>query len=1081
MAKINFTTPQQKAIDSSGKNILVSAGAGSGKTAVLSERVIQKVIKGIPIESLVVLTFTNAAAKEMKMRIRNKLMNEEPTENITNAIQALDASHIQTFDSFALFILKKYGYYQNISKNVSIGDSVRITLLKKAMIDELFLTYYEQEDEAFLDYIKTYEIKDDKTLKEQIIYFHNQLVMHTNFDELLEKFTLDYFNESTFNRLFNRFLDQIKETQVAFKRSLDSLYETLDSDIAIQYVDTVYHAFSILLKTEDYDTLYHFIQSNPSLPNSASTTKKLNAEENTLDKDRLDVERADLKKMLDRLKNDYLIKPKEAHYKDFINSSKHIPIIKTLIKQLDERYLNAQIEREMMDFSTVARLAYKIITENSLVKEELTSSIHEVMIDEYQDTNHMQESFIHAITENNVYMVGDVKQSIYRFRHAEPKLFTDKYNRYQKDETGMNIDLNANFRSRKEMLDDINTVFKSFMDHAIGGVAYTDNQMLKYGNKTYDNATDDYMDYGLQLDLIDASTLDEDSPYTKDEIEIFHIAQDINKKIAHGKIYDESIKSMRKVSYKDFTILVSVSTRFEQIKQILEFHKIPVNIIKSDPFINYHDIDFYRHILKTIYALTDDAYYKDHFKHSFLSLTRSYCFEYKDDDVIKQVMQLPKRLNQLKNHHYLEAFQPFFTQLLTLKDNVTTLTIENLWQEIIDAFNLYEHLVKLKDTASAVNRLDYLCLMIRRLTQEGFTLKELVYYFDQMLELELDVEFEVATSHDGDYVTLMTIHKSKGLEFPIVYLPHLNHRFNRQSMRSYHFDLDLGFLFEHVDQGLTQSFLYPLKRDLDLKEDISERMRLLYVALTRAKEACIIPMVLDKVKPFRFNDDGMMLDYDRIHNLSSFYDMFIAIQDQLSHRINSYDASRYPLTLDYQYTKTFTPYKNGSKEIKTYIPYEQPLKTEALTSFSAKIDTLLTPSQLDNIAFGNLMHHYLELINFTRNPFDQITQITENKAHQQLLESFFNQPLFSKISIKKAYKEFPFALEDEELTTTGYIDLLLETEEAFIIIDYKLKTIDKEAYVNQIKGYESILKRLSDKTVTGYLYSIIDKTFRKIL
>lgn len=1080
MAAIKFTPEQEKAIFTNDTNILVSAGAGSGKTAVLSERVVEKIKQGIPLEQLVILTFTNAAAKEMHLRIRKKLQSIENNPRVIEALKSIDAANIQTFDSFALSILKRYGYELNISPTARIMDTVSASLLKKSIIDELFNRLYEENNRAFLAYVKTFENKRDDALKSQIIAYHQALSMHTDFSHRLKFYTENFFTKDHFDHLFKLVINQIRVYQTALKETLSNLLTTLSHEAALIYAESLYDAYKGIFDEENFNQLVLNF-SRLAIPNSSATSRLLNKEDASDQKSLLDQAKKTAQTITKKLEP-YLTQSREAHFKDFMKSSVHMPIIKTLILGLEEALIKTQMEEDSFEFSTVARLAYTIIKDNPSIQETLKKSIHEVMIDEYQDTSSMQENFIALITDNNLYQVGDIKQSIYRFRHAEPKLFTEKYSLYAKGESGINIDLNKNFRSRKEVLESINTLFKPLMDDAIGGVIYNEAQALKFGNNTYNNHQDNSTNYGLELQEIVLDDTLKEMPYNQDEIELFLVAKDILKTVNHAKIYDESIKALRPVKFSDITILVNVSTRFELIKKILEYHQIPVSTKRSEAFIDYYDMDLYRHLFKLIHALKDEAYFEQTFKHSFLSVLRSYAFNIDDDTIIKNTIKLPKQLADFTPNLLTGAIKPIFENLMELAHMARDCSLTTLWETLIKRFDLYEKSITLDDTERVLLRMNHLSHMIQGLTRDGKTLTYLVEYFDGIKEDALDIEFEPRGMHEGDTVTLMTIHKSKGLEFPIVYLPHLNHRFNRSNQSRFDFDLTLGFLMPFEDEGLNKSCFYALKNDIDLREDLSERLRILYVALTRAKEKLIIPILpKDKELLVQYDNRDIMLEGDRLLGVNNYHDIFLLLKERFESLTKSININTLDLTKNYQYKKALSDYVSVSKTPKhyqTYTPKETTLNDQ---SFSAKITELISKESLESVAFGNLMHGYFELINFKEDPFSQIESLKIDPSHKALLKAFFNQDLIKSLNVMNAYKEFPFALTNEESTLTGYIDLLLETPKSFIIIDYKLKNIDKEAYVNQLEGYESILKTISNKKVEAYLYSIIDAQFKKII
>ncbi len=1080
---MKWTKAQAKAIYEDNKNILVSAGAGSGKTAVLSERVAQKVRQGVPVDQLVVLTFTNAAAKEMKIRIRKKLQNDT-SHYAKAAIEKLDSTHIQTFDSYALFIVKKYGYLKNLSKQITIGDPIRMQLAYKHHLDAIFLNQYEEQNQAFLDYIDAYTIKDDAVLKEQILYFYTQLGLFPDFHEALDYYTKSIFTESAFETTFKTYETLIKTRLDSVKDELYDLDARMTHSVAQDFVRDLIDTLSPLFNAETFDAMFNQATTMPALPTLRSISRTLKEDDEEAALDDLKAARDAIKKLLDKDILPLLSQSKDAHFQDFMDAKTHIPIIKELLESLYISMRQFQFDHEIMDFSTIARLAIELVKENPSVQQELVGSIHEVMIDEYQDTSKLQDTFISLITDNNTYQVGDVKQSIYRFRHAEPSLFTKKYKHYQTDNNSMVIDLNANFRSRKPVLDDINTVFQYIMDESVGGIDYEGNQRLTFGNTTYETHINDKQTYGLEINPYTDEDVDvylKEKSLSLEEMEFFYIANDILNKVGTYEVFDSDLNRLRKARFDDFAILISVSSQFEAFKQIFEYKGIPLAINKNEPFLNYIDIDAYRNLFKLLYALTDAEYYKKHVKHAFLSVARSYLFDFSDDEIITQLNALPKN-TILKEDAILNTFTSLFGPLFELRDQVDSMPLNRLFKTLSDTFNFHQKTIHLPHTKSALARLDYLTSLIHSLTKDGYHLGSIVDYFDYMVEEGLDVEFASDQSDAANKVQMMTIHKSKGLEFPIVYLPSLHRMWNRSTMKNYAFSETYGMLMPHDADGLKQSYLFELHKDDQRKEDTSERLRVLYVALTRIKEKGIIPLYMNMTeKHYHYDENDRIKAFERSRYYKHFNDVFKSIIDNLSSLLSPISLSDYDLNKHYKIDKKpleLTVENTQEKAYETGLVVEtKPPKTR----YSKEVTTLLDPDTLSAIEQGNTMHAYFELINFFKPVEPQIERLTDNIHHQALLKAFFNNELIQSINPINVYKEFPFYQENEEGQAEGYMDLLLETDTQFIVIDFKLKTINKDSYKDQVKGYISLLETMTTKPIKGYLYSIIDKTFLNVV
>jgi len=1071
---VKFTEKQLEAIHTINTNILVSAGAGSGKTAVLSERVLEHVKQRCDIDQLLILTFTNAAAKEMKGRIRKKIeASAMKNPKLLTDLAKIDQAHITTFDSFALFILKKYGYLKNISKQISVADNILMNDQKNKTIECLFERYYASNNQAFFNYLDAYVQKDDDVLKAQIIMFADQINLHYDREKLLDNLTDHFYNDEMFEELFKRYEGMLFEMVEAIHDTAKTLFDLSLSEEALEMVNKIYDHLTPLFKVNNYDDLCVVL---PALKRMPAFSKKI--------KEDLDEETI---KLIETIKSsittDQLKKlklkvqmHKAEHKAAFYASSEHLGIIKTLIESFHQDMVDFQVQHEMFEFSMIARLALDIIYEFDHVRTAIKNSLYEVLIDEYQDTSFMQESFIEAITENNVVMVGDVKQSIYRFRHAEPDLFVEKYYDYQKGHGGHLIDLNLNFRSRKEVLSAINQVFIPTMDETVGGVAYTTQQQLEFGNKSYEAHQDPLQDYGLKVLTIDKLKETELlEVFSTREAEIFVIAHDIlNRVKARQMTFDEG--TLRPAHFGDFAVLLDRKTNFDLFKQIFEYVGVPLKVHKEEDFVDTEAIAVLRNLLILIDGLHDKDRYQSQFKHAFYSVARSFLLQRDDQDCIEQMLVF--EAERYNRETVLPSFEALFDKLEALAYYAKNYPLDEVLFEVLSRFDFYQKITYLEKTDQVKFRLDALLDIGMNLSKEGYLLKAFIDYLEMAKNADQDIQITTNQSTDDEAVHLMTIHKSKGLEFPYVYMGHLEYRFQIASMRNYDFDKSLGFIMKHFNEGLADHFVKDIKALKDKTEDISERLRVLYVALTRAKESLTIILTQDEDKEIHFlrDDEDKVLLRQR-KNYRAFNDVFTSVKEQLT--LEVIDLKDYPLSKDYEQIRAL-------KKIDSTAPikqYEAPLfqvTKQSSSQMSHGVNELLDQETLSFIDKGNKLHDYLEMIDFKGDIDAQIKTYTNDKKEEKLLEGFFNHSLIKSLAIVHAYKEFPFIAEKEGETIRGFIDLVLETKDAFYVIDYKLKTIDKDYYTEQVKGYMNIISTFNNKPVKGYLYSIIDQTFKEV-
>ena len=461
----NWTKEQLNAINEEGTNIIVSAGAGSGKTAVLSERVLRKLRQGVNINELLILTFTNAAAKEMKERIRKKI-KEDPS--LKEQLDLIDEAYITTFDAFSLSTVKKYHYLLNLSKDVQIVDASLIRLQKEKIINEIFNRLYDEENNLFEKLIKDFCVKDDIQIREYILSINDKLDLKINKKEYLNSYLDKYFTSEKIDSDIKLF-EKILLTKI---EELNDLVHDLSFYTDGEYFSKVSDYIKSLLESKNYDDILKNIDVKiPNLPkNSDHTAKEI--------KDNISKILKELK-LLCKYKNIDEIKKQILLTKDYVK------IIIDIILELDEKINKYKYKNDSYEFNDIAVLSINLLKENDDVRIEMKNSFNEIMVDEYQDTNDIQEEFINLISNNNVYMVGDIKQSIYRFRNANPYIFKNKYDRYSRNDNGIKIDLNKNFRSREEVLNNINIIFETIMDDVIGGAEYKVSHKMIFGNSSY--------------------------------------------------------------------------------------------------------------------------------------------------------------------------------------------------------------------------------------------------------------------------------------------------------------------------------------------------------------------------------------------------------------------------------------------------------------------------------------------------------------------------------------------------------------------------------------------------------------------
>ena len=1033
----SWTKEQLEAIDEEGKNIIVSAGAGSGKTAVLSERVIRK-LNNVDINKLLILTFTKEAANEMKERIRKKI---KKNESLKKQLDIIDSAYITTFDSYSLSLVKKYYYLLNISPNIGIIDASIINIKKNEYIDEIFDKLYEEKNPLFEKLIKDFCTKDDREIKNYIIELNNKLDLKYDKEQYINNYIKNFFNEETINNNITRYINLIKEKI----KEINSLLYDIQILAEGKYYQKLTDTLNPLLNSNTYEEFKNnSILKLPQLPRGSE--------------DEIKEKKDELKSLIENI-NELTSEESETKLKENILKTKdYIEIILEIIKKLDKKIHNFKEKAEMYEFNDIAKMAIKVLEENENIRLELKHYYNEIMVDEYQDTNDIQEKFISLIENNNVYMVGDIKQSIYRFRNANPNIFRNKYNNYEKLNGGIKIDLLKNFRSRYEVLDDINLIFNLVMDDKIGGAEYKETHQMIFGNTTY--IEEGKIEEKHNFEILNYKY--ENKTYTKEEIEIFTIATDIKNKIeSHYKVFDKDNLIVRNIEYRDFCIIMDRNTEFSKYKKIFEYMQIPLTLYQDEVLTLEQDILVLKNIMNFIIKISKKEYDTE-FKYCFTSIARSYLFRLSDQEIF----------NIFKEKKFYET--QIFKLSKQIAHNIENLTNEEFINEIVNKFNFIENTIKTGNIEASMIRIEYLLNLSKNLTELGYTPFELTDYIKEMVEGKNEIKYSLNTSV-GNNVKIMNIHKSKGLEFHICYYSGLHKTFNISDLKQlFTVDNDLGIIAPYIDEKPKDTIYKYLLKDKYMKEEIAEKIRLFYVAMTRCKEKMIlVTSITDKEKNKINNlvEDSTRLKY------KSFLDILNSIKENIKEYIIDIDLNKQNLTKEYNKTKENNYQnllqKNNIKIEKRKITVNSNIEEEK--HFSKTINKLITNEEYKNMKFGTDIHYILELIDFKNPDYTNIEELYKEK-----IQNLLNQELLKDIKSAKIYKEYEFIEENNNETYHGIIDLMLEYDDHIDIIDYKLKNIEDNAYIEQLNGYKNYIEKKSNKKVNSYLYSIMDNIMRKM-
>lgn len=1034
-----WTKEQEEAIYTSGKNIIVSAGAGSGKTAVLSERVLHKIEEGTHVNELLILTFTRAAADEMKDRIRKKISGKE---ELKKELTLLNSSYITTFDSFALSVVKKYHYLLNITDNINITDESIVKIQNKKILDEIFERSYKNI--RFQELIKKYCIKTDKVLKENILSIALKIDGFIDPFGFIDNVYNNFFNENNVDNLLKTYESIINDLKKTIELEIENMSLYFDNDYIEKVNDAVYNILNA-----DIDELH--LYSTVKLP----TVPRGSSEEAKASKD-------SLKKVCDKLLSYGNYGTINDIKNDIYSTKDTVLTILDIIKEFLLEIEKYKKENDIYTFNDISKLSIKILKENENIREELKSSFKEIMIDEYQDTNDVQETFIGMISNNNVYMVGDIKQSIYRFRGSNPEIFKEKYSNYSKDIGGYKIDLIKNFRSRSEVLDNINKIFCLIMDYNLGSAEYSVSHQMVYGNTAYDTEKVDGFNYNFRV--LEYLNKQKESGFSDIEVEIFTIAKDIKNKLDNNfQVFDKEDGKLRNATYNDFVIILDRSKYFDDFKKIFEYFDIPLTILKDGKLNSTTDILLIKNLVDFIIKIKEDVYDID-FKYDFISIARSFLYEYSDEYIFDIVTN-----NKIKE-------TTIYNDLSTLSDKLNSYTSSLLFNDILDVTNFYNKLNKVGDYEEVNVRLKTINSLSSSLSSLGLSIMDFRDYLTDIIENDEDIKYATYTK-EGNSVKILTIHKSKGLEYPICYFADLDHEFNTSELKDkFIVDKKYGLIvpsnLEEIDNSLLKEMY---KYDFN-REEVSEKIRLFYVALTRAREQMIIVLPDRETRTLEKNNDGVIEEIRRLsfNKLSSF---IYGIKNYLYSYFEQIDIEKLGLTKNYLYPKKIV--QETLNNIKDNINVEEiNIVNEVVEEkhFSKETNKIITKEENDLMKFGTKVHEIFELLDFRNIDLS----LVDNKFIRNKVEKFLSNDLLKNISNANIYKEYEFIYNKDNNEYHGIIDLMLEYDNHIDIIDYKLKSITDENYIKQLNGYKEYIEKISNKNVSTYLYSILDEKVLQI-
>ena len=921
MAEVKWTNEQLQAIQEKNSNILVAAAAGSGKTAVLVERIIHKIIdEQMDIDKILVVTFTNAAASEMREKILEAIYKkiEDNPENVhlQRQIILLNKASICTIHSFCLDVIHNHFYEIDLPSNFKIADTAEIDLLKQEVLDDLFEQKYIENNKDFIELLEKYtNYRGDESLQELVLKIYKFIqsspfpikwlqeklellkmedkdISQTIWGELIIQTVEDDIQESIMQ------LEAVKSKIVLYPE-MTKFYQTISEDI-INIQD--------LQKYNSWDELY--IKLLNFNFNKWPVDKKVT---NDLKEDSKEI-RDKVKKHIKEKTAKLLSCSQEQAIKDLNIITPILEKLVNLVTEFTKNFAEKKKEKNCIDFNDIEHFALKILLDENNnpteVAKKYKEKFEEIAIDEYQDSNLVQEAILTSISKgNNIFMVGDVKQSIYKFRQARPELFLQKYEEYKNKEEktqkdNLKIQLFRNFRSRQNILNITNLVFESIMSKELGDINYNENEYLNYG-ASYPELEEIKNYAGIaELDIIDLKENEsiiafegeedeeEQERVEDDVLEAKFVANKIQKLLNSDYMVFDKKQGYRKIRPKDIVILLRATSNLSPIyEKELSDLELPAFSDTSGIYLDTVEIQTILSVLKIIDNPLQDI--------PLVVVLRSSICNFTDNDLI--TIRLTDR-----NCNFYEALiktrlmcdgdlknkiESFLEKLEKWKRISQYMPLDEfIWQIYLDT-GYYQYVGLLPNGAMRQANLKTLFEKAKQYEKASFKgLFNFIQFIDKLKKQNGDLTSAKLIGENEDVIRIMSIHKSKGLEFPVVFLCNSHKKFNMQDLNDnilLHQDIGFGPTIMDTTRKIKYSSIAKDAIKLKMKQEtLSEEQRILYVALTRAKEKLYITgrskdftkYVQDKNKVIEmYESENIKLDAKLMKKANSYLDWIMYV------------------------------------------------------------------------------------------------------------------------------------------------------------------------------------------------------------
>ena len=902
---VKWTKEQQKVIELRNRNILVSAAAGSGKTAVLVERIIQMLTDEehpMDVDRLLIVTFTEAAASEMKERIRSAIetaLEVNPgNAHLQRQSTLIHSAQITTIHSFCLSVIREHFHLIDMDPGFRIAEEGELRLLKQDVLSELLEECYVNQEERFMELVeKLGSGKNDKKLEGMILQLYEYSRSYPQPQKWLEHCVNQYAECETYLKQ-----EGTGEEPVFLRRALDwaqkyieDLVELADQCIRICEEPDGPYMYAPMLEEDriildklagaaDFEELYERLSDIKWKALSRKKDESVDSEKRTQVQDI----RKQIKDLIGELGKTYFYETPAELLLDMVNAKGAMEILAELVNRFAIMFADQKQRKHLIDYNDMEQFALQILTEEkegelipSQTAREYQEQFYEVMIDEYQDSNLIQEAILTSVStvsreKYNIFMVGDVKQSIYRFRLSRPELFMEKYDSYSSEDSEMQkIDLHKNFRSRPEVLDGVNYIFRQIMRRDLGGIVY-DEQAALYPGAEFEPVigADGKSAYEMELLLVDAQKTGNEFELSDNnkQLEVRVIAKRIKELLRTAKVTDKASGQLRPAEYRDIVILMrSVKGWADVVSSILAEEGIPAYIGSTEGYFGTYEISVLLDYLQLLDNQRQDLPLAAVLASPFVGLNPQQLAEIrlaaKEGFFYKAAEGLAQRAGEEEEKEEKDSLayklRAFYLQLTHFREMVPYTAIHELLQKIIEetGFSLY-----VAAMPGGERRIANVEMLVEKAAAfEGTSYKGLfnfIRYIEQLQKYDVDYGEANIADEQENTVRIMSIHKSKGLEFPIVFVAGMGKKFNTTDITgSVIIHPEWGVGLDAVDLQRRTKIPTFLKKTIQQEiklENLGEELRVLYVALTRAKEKLILVGCPSQKQLKEVSEDGML-------------------------------------------------------------------------------------------------------------------------------------------------------------------------------------------------------------------------------